>query len=365
MAAGRIRRITPVFRPISAKTVWSFVEVETEDGLIGTGEATLQGREAVLEAEIVALAAPLIGSAGHPDALPGTDWIAGHGLPRAAALSAVDQALWDIAAQRAGRPLHALLGASRRDVIALYANINRRTEDRSPGGVAASASDALAAGYEAFKIAPFDGVSPDLAGTEAGRRLIEAGIGRVAALRGAIGPDRRLMVDCHWRFDEASAGAAIQELEPYGIYWFECPLQEDHENIQALRRLRAAANARGMLLAGAEQMATLAAFRPLLEAEAYDVMMPDVKYAGGLREILRIAEAFDAAGVAFSPHNPSGPICHAASLHVSAVAEAFTLLELQFDESPAFWSIVGGDLPRPAAGASRIPASPGLGVRLA
>ena len=65
-------------------------------------------------------------------------------------------------------------------------------------------------------------------------------------------------------------------------------------------------------------MTGLEGFRPFLEAGIYDVIMPDVKYAGGLRELLRIGEFAAGLGVACSPHNPSGPIAHAHSLHLSA-----------------------------------------------
>jgi galactonate dehydratase len=363
-ASDRIRLVEPIFRRVSDKTVWSFVTIETQSGLIGTGEATLPGQEMALKAEITALAGALAGTSCDPDELPVAAASELADLPRAAARSAVDLALWDIAAQRQGRPLHTLLGTPKRDTVPLYANINRRTLDRSPSGIAASARDALAVGFESFKIAPFDGLSPRIASTPAGRPLIEDGIARVAALRAAIGPDFRLMVDCHWRFDEASARETLRELDEFRLHWFECPLPESAETLAALGRLRKAANARGIMLAGAELMSTLAGFQPFIEAGAYDVMMPDVKYAGGLREMLRIAAALARAGIAFSPHNPTGPVCHAASLHVSALAECLTQLELQFDESPLFWSIVDGDLPQVGHGSSRLPRLPGLGVRL-
>jgi galactonate dehydratase len=93
--------------------------------------------------------------------------------------------------------------------------------------------------------------------------------------------------------------------------------------------------------------------------------MPDVKYAGGIRELGRIAEAAAAHGVACSPHNPSGPIAHAHSLHVSAHLGLFPFLELQHGESPLFFDIVDGVLPDPRSGRSDLPRGPGLGLGLA
>ena len=117
--------------------------------------------------------------------------------------------------------------------------------------------------------------------------------------------------------------------------WFECPLAETPANYAAIKRLRAKANAAGMRLAGAELFIGAAGFKPLLEQGLYDVVMPDVKYAGGLAECLRIAELAARHGTAVSLHNPSGPVCHAHSVHLSAALEGSERLEYQHGETPA------------------------------
>lgn len=132
-----------------------------------------------------------------------------------------------------------------------------------------------------------------------------------------------------------------------------------------MRSIRSLLNERGALMAGCEEMSLTAGFMPFLDAGVCDVMMPDVKYVGGLREMLDVAATLQRHGVQFSPHNPSGPVCHAASLQVCATAEHVSRLELQFDETPLFDALAGDALPRPAAGVLRIPDVPGLGVRLA
>ena len=106
-------------------------------------------------------------------------------------------------------------------------------------------------------------------------------------------------------------------------------------------------------------------FQPYCVAGCYDVMMPDVKYVGGLREMLRCAAEFARHGVAMSPHNPSGPIAHVASLQVSAAMLSFDMLELQFDESPLFDDLVVSGCPKRTGGLSALPESNGLGIRLA
>ncbi len=143
------------------------------------------------------------------------------------------------------------------------------------------------------------------------------GLARIAATRDAIGPDVDLLVDCHWRLDEQEAEEVIREGAAHRLYWVECPLPETDANLPALRRLRSLANARGIRLAGCELGIGQEGFAPFLRAGAYDAMMPDAKYVGGLAEMLRVAERFAEAGVAFSPaqsHRPGLPCRQPASL---------------------------------------------------
>ena len=359
-----ISAITPVSVRATRNTVWTCIRVRTSDGLCGTGEATLNGCEHALWMAAGRLGRRLVGRPADSglDILPANAADA-PALPVAAVASAIDAALWDIAAQRLGVALAALLGVPCRAAIALSANIDRRTRDRHPSGFAASAAVAAARGYGAIKIAPFDGVEPGSLASARGRWAMARGVERVAAVRAAIGPSAHLLVDCHGRFDEASAGVVLRELAPFGVFWFECPLAEDAEHDAAIRRLRGVANERGIRLAGGALQTGVAAFERSLEAGLYDVVRPDVKYAGGLSGIRRIAELAATHGLLCSPHNPSGPIGHATSLHVSAVIANCPILEQQFDESSLFQAICPG-LPLPQDGVCRLPEGPGLGVAL-
>jgi galactonate dehydratase len=139
---------------------------------------------------------------------------------------------------------------------------------------------------------------------------------------------------------------------------------ETSTTIDALKRLRARANAIGVRLAGCESMTALAAFAPFLDAGAYDAIMPDVKYAGGLAELLRIGEAAQRRGVLCSPHNPTGPIAHLASVHVAAVLDGCPFLEFQYGESAHFLELCDRAIPDPNGGASALPRGAGLGAGL-
>ncbi|MBU3737460.1 MAG: hypothetical protein FGM55_00690 [Rhodoferax sp.] len=252
------------------------------------------------------------------------------------------------------------MGPVQRQEVAVYANINRATRLRTPEGFVATALRAQARGFRAFKAAPFDGLTPALCASAEGQARIRHGVACMRALREALGPDARLMVDCHWRFDEAHALQALQALAPARLHWFECPIAETHAHWAATRRLRAAAHAQGVLLAAAETQVGLAAFQTLFDEGLYDVVMPDVKYCGGPWEMLRIAERATAQGVQFSPHNPSGPVCTWHSLLAAAVAPACDMLEIQFDESPLYDPLLPPGLVQVADGRLRLPPQAGL-----
>jgi len=129
--------------------------------------------------------------------------------------------------------------------------------------------------------------------------------------------------------------------------------------------LRSRANAFGIRLAGLETAICRRGFLPYAEAGAYDVMMPDVKYCGGPLEMMAIATDLDSYGIDFSPHNPSGPICHLHSLNICAVLSKTDLLEMQFDESPMFNSLLKNTLPPVAEGEIELFRDlPGLGASL-
>ena len=352
-----VRRITLSIPVISGKTKWAFVQIETRGGSIGAGEATLNGQEAALAAQLRRIGPYLIGKAASPEELAGHFQLSD--LPTAAIVSALDQALHDLAARRQSRSLCDMLG-QKRNSAGLYANINRRTENRTPQGFADSARLALSKGFKTVKMAPFDEVKPE----NASLATAAHGLARIAAVRAVLPGDAKLYVDCHWRFTPSVAAEMIAPLNECGVGWFECPIAETDENISVLRQLRRKANAAGMLLVGLEHGIGSARFETFAEAGAYDVMMPDIKYIGGIDVMMKTADILRRHGVTISPHNPTGPICHAASLAICGALENPGLLEVQFDETPLFDTLVGGRLAAPDNGQVSIPEGPGLGVSL-
>ena len=364
MTSSRIERVHWHQLRVSPKTVWSFVELVDSDGQRGVGEATLGQREPAMRAALERFEHAVL-QCTPADVELEPQRLAARSLADFAVVSALDQAVWDLAAQQRGVSVATALGPILRHRIPVYANINRGIALRRAEEFAAHARRAIADGFGAIKIAPFDEVK--LYGDPAAKvesSNIEPGLARIAAVRDAIGPDAELRIDCHWRLNRPAADAVLRAVESQRLYWLECPVPEKPELLETIRHIRNLANTRSIRLAGCEEMSLVAGFAPFLQSGCYDVMMPDVKYVGGLREMLRVADTLRAHGVAFSPHNPSGPVCHAASLHVCAVAPSLERLEMQYAETSLFDDIVDGALPRPAGGFITVPTTPGLGARL-
>ena len=123
--------------------------------------------------------------------------VAENGMSGAVALSGLEQCLWDIQGKVLGVPVYELLGGPLRDRIRNYANINRSTEERTPAGFAAMAEKAVAAGFDAIKLAPFDGIPPRLSDAVKLEEFTKLGLECAAAVRRVIGPERDLLIDVH------------------------------------------------------------------------------------------------------------------------------------------------------------------------
>lgn len=350
---------------ISAKTNWSFIAVTTADGQTGWGECSFNGWEPVLQTHADLLARRVCGLPLDA-AAPALRYVphAPGGLLAQAVRSGAEQALTDLRARRAGQSVAAFLRAAPRISVPAYANINRGVVDRSPAGFAAGARRAVAAGYRAVKLAPFDGVIAEDAGSTPIAALTRAGLDRIFAVRDAVGADIDVMVDCHWRFDAARATQLLRDVAPARPYWMECLTTEHPSAFATIARLTERAHDLGMLTAGGEMMSGADVAAQMCAHQLYDVLMPDIKYAGGHAGMLAIAEICAGHGVAFAPHNPTGPIAHLASIQLCAAAPTLLWLEHQWDESPLFEALIGGVAAPLVDGSFQVPTQPGLGAAL-
>lgn len=344
---------------VSRERSWLFVEMRTEQGLTGLGEASQSRNDAGVIAEIDRLAPQYIGQdpmdlIERRHALLGWPYV---GRTLFAAVSALEQALWDLCGKRLGVPVYRLLGGAVRDRVRAYANIGYAAAGRSPEALVKAAHSAVAEGYNAIKFYPF-GMRP---GTDADakqhRRWISEGVESVHAVRSAVGDEVDILVDLMHQFaDFKEVRSVAKFLEPCNLYWIEDPFV--HEQPQQLAELRSAIGCR---LAGGAPTLSRDSWRALLEARAFDVIMPDVKWCGGMNELKKVAAMAEAFGILVSPHNASGPVASAASVQVSLALSNFVLLEHAWGTPPWRAALCRGS-ERIEGGYFTVADTPGLGV---
>ena len=341
---------------VSDRTRWHFVVLREADRL-AVGECSDSGNPARLVAELAVLTQQMRGQdllACRSDIVQAFARRVGE-LPRAEAfvtatlMGGLEQMLIDNASQAAGEPLWKWLGGSTPSPVPIYANVNRMPGGREPGDLAAMALEAVKAGFTAVKCAPFDVAYPH-------RLLPAAGLSRLRAIREAVGDDIELKIDCHERLSLEELHDVLPALEDLGISWLEDAVAIDQ--VTELRDLRAATT---IPLAGGEFMFDPSEASVAVSERLVDVLMPDVKHAGGVEQVLTIARG--ASELAISPHNPSGPVATAASAQLFAACPNATELEYQFGETSWRSELVGG-LERVADGRLHLDDRPGLGVRL-
>jgi len=144
---------------------------------------------------------------------------------------------------------------------------------------------------------------------------------------------------------------------PEGLFWLEDPVAGD--DLTQLLQIKARLRTR---LTGGERLLGRAGFRPLLEAHAVDVIMPDMKHVGGILEAKKIAEMVETYGVAVAPHSPAGPVATAAGAQLCATLPNFLVLEHAWGEVPWRADLVGGEPTRD--GYLKLSDRPGLGIEV-
>ncbi len=325
----KINRVRFAEVKASEATTWTFVEVYDGEGTVAVAEITCGGNTAEAVRLTVELAGRLkgreIADEGDVEGMLGlavSDMQANMAL--ATAVSGLRTAVSDLRAQRRGITLAEELGGTPQESVLLYANVNRHllTRDRSPASFGRAAELAVSRGFRIVKCAPFDGVGPPST-REAILDVARVGIERVAAVRAAVGDDVMVLVDCHSRFERHTAPLVAEQLAKSNIGWFEEPVEpmKDAEGLAAIAREVS------MITAGGESGYGREFFRAIVECGALNVVMPDVKYCGGLAEARAAGIAAMDAGGDVSLHSPSGPVSLIGGGHATAAMPGVIHLE--------------------------------------
>jgi L-alanine-DL-glutamate epimerase-like enolase superfamily enzyme len=341
-----VRTIRIAERP---NLIW--VELETDDGLIGLGESFrgAQATEAVVHEQI----APwLIGrDARHIEAVSRhltTPYLGFHGAgAEIRAASAIDIALWDLAGKRHGIPVHEALGGAVRNEIRAYntcagyayntSGVARRAVSGAENSVGpyddqiaftrdagALAESLLSEGYTAMKIWPFDVYADASGGQLITLSDLKAGLEPFRKIRAAVGDKIEVMAELHSLWNTTSAIRICQALEDYGVLWAEDPILK-MDDVRGLTDLRRQTHTP---VCGSETLAGTVPFRDLLAADAIDFVMLDLAWCGGLTEGRKIAALAETYGKPLAPHDCTGPVTLWTGLHLGIHAPAAIFQEV-------------------------------------
>lgn len=345
-----------------------FVQVETDTGLVGTGETLLRRRDRTVAANLAEMGEFLVGR----DPLAIEDiferlyrdsfWTGGP--LHAAGRSAIDIALWDIKGQFYGAPVYQLLGGSTRDGVLCYGHATGST----PEEVATAVKRLAAEGYRAAKIALpwFYGGAAD----ERRRHLKETEYlptaafaeitAHVAAARAAAGPDFELMLDCHGRLDLGNATRLLREVADYGLLFVEEPLPPEAWPEYAELTARSP-----VPIAAGERLCSVYDARTFLAAHAVNIIQCDIVNCGGFTGARKIAALAEAHVIPYAPHNPNGPVATIASVHLMrAIPNALILETAAWPGDAGTFARLVDNPPVLSDGTLTVGERPGLGVSL-
>ncbi len=334
-----------------------YVLVRTDEGLRGLGEATLMGRERSVREAVHDFAELVVGE----DPLR-REYIwhkvflsdrRRSGAVQMGALAGIDVALWDIAGQAQGLPIHRLLGGPVRDRVVLYTHCQALTPEEVPDAFGPLLDD----GWAAAKFLPL--VSPDesergmdvAAATRRAERIVQAA-------REFVGEAFHLLIETHGRLRPAEFIDLARRLEPFDPYFLEEPTRP--EAVAPLRLIRQKVNAP---LATGERLLHRWEAQPVIDEELVDYLQPDIAHAGGLTEVWKMGVAADTHLIKLAPHNPQSPVNTMASLHLDFALHNVAIQEIVWPFAPEIDALFDSDLSI-SGGHALPPTAPGLGITL-
>ncbi len=337
-----------------------FVKIETDGGVVGWGEATLEGKAGAVIATLADLREFLI---GQDPMLVEHHWqsIYVHSFYRAgpilgSALSGIDQALWDIRGKVLGQPVYRLLGGplDERGVRGYY---HARAETREQ--MVRLRENALQLGVTAFK----SGIPGTYEWLET-HGTIQRAVDYITRLREGLGDDIDIGIDFHAKCSPAVATVICREVEPLRLLFVEEPCPP--ENVKAMARI---SNRTATPIATGERLVTSFGCREVIEQHVADIIQVDINHVGGISPLWKIGAMAEASGIMMAPHSCEGPIGGIATLHVDAAMPNFLVQEIcsgieptRKEEIWAEW--LGFPAMRMVDGRFPLPQRPGLGIEL-
>lgn len=364
-----------VTKPENSTRSFVFLNIETDQGITGIGEATSSGGGGSL---IVGQMLRILGNTtittDFRNSLLGENPLniehiwhklyrrftggGGYGGFVTTLLSGVDIALWDIQGKVLGKPIYDLFGGTFRDKLPLYTHVI----PDSPEASAEHAKQLVSNGFKAMKTDPF---FPEM--QKHHRNYIEGsisvsgaikGIETIASIREAVGDSIEILVDAHGNFNVPTAIHLGNRLEEYHITWFEEPVQPDSN--EALRQVKESVN---VPISVGERLYTRWGFVPILKDRLTDYIMPDILWTGGITELRKISILAEPFYIPVSPHDANGPINIVAGAHVMMTIPNFYKLEYSTSLGTTYNKLITEPLDI-ENGFLHLSKKPGLGIEL-
>lgn len=348
------------------------VEVETDQGLVGLGEAAhfggpMRSTSQVIENE---LRNYLIGQDPRNveylwEMMHRRAYKHARGGIVIAAISGIDIALWDLRGKMAGMPLWRLLGGYRQTVPA-YATGGFYAASKGLEQLSLEMESYIKHGFRAVKMKvgrnPGIELSPLRVMDNSGECLVTLAqdLERVAAVRKVIGADIKLMVDANGAWDVPTAVRMGRAMERYDIYWYEEPVSPD--DIAGSAEVAAKV---GIAVAGYETCSYgIVDFNDYIKARAVHFVQPDVAWAGGLTETLKIAHMAQAANLPLAPHIHGSAVAVAAAVHLLGAIRNGSMAETVFPAHALMNELVKEPLLVDKNGNITLSERPGMGIEL-
>ena len=338
------------------RTNWTFLKVETDEGLYGWGEASLGTQEMALKGCVEDLKRLIVGrdplqiEKMRFEVYRDIYWKGGPVLM--SAISGVEMAMWDIVGKYFNTPVYNLFGGKMRDRVKMYAN-GWFSGSKTPENFARKAKETVALGVKALKWDPFGMAHMTLTKEE-----MHTAVETVGAVREAVGDDVELLIECHGRFNPYTAIEISRELAQFKPMFLEEPCPPD--NVEAIAKVKA----RSLVpIAAGERVYSIYGFEDLFSKDAVDIVQPDMFHTGGMLECKKIAGMAEAKHIPISFHNPSGPISNAAILQLAAATPNFLIHEIMINDG-SFRKAITNEEVVFEDGCILIGDKPGLGIEI-
>lgn len=268
-------------------------------------------------------------------------WTKGGGAISFAAVSAIEQALWDIKGKAVGLPLYDFLGGKTHEVVDVYAN-GWNYHCYSAIEWARASERPLKDGYRSLKCYPL--ATQQVGGTlrhvtkrRLDRDFAQLAFDRMKELRAAVGPDVDLLVDLSGGLTTDETIRLARRYEELDIAWLEEPVDAFHED--ALKKVSEQV---AIPIAAGERLYTARGFRRIIDMQAVDIVQPDIGNTGGFLETKKIAAMAEANNMRVAPHNCASSLSTQATLQLSACLTNLHSVEIYpyFSDSPAYVQVL-------------------------